>query len=275
MKKLIYYSSVIFFLIIVLLPIVWAIIISITPEYEMFKNNSSLIPKDPTIANYIEILTLSKRNSKIFITGIINSIKIALITILIIIPFSIMCAYSISRMNFKLKKQIKIFILITMSIPVFTTIIPIYRIYSILSLLDNFLALSLVYISSFLPISVWIISNYFDTIPTEIEEAAYIDGCNKISVIYKIMIPISIPIIVSTFLIVFLMSWGQFQVPLILSSSAYTKPISVVTSEFVARDTIRYGLTTTAGLLAIIPPVILALIFRSFLIKGITNGFGK
>ena len=142
-------------------------------------------------------------------------------------------------------------------------------------MLDNFLALSLVYISSFLPISVWIISNYFDTIPTEIEEAAYIDGCNKISVIYKIMIPISIPIIVSTFLIVFLMSWGQFQVPLILSSSAYTKPISVVTSEFVARDTIRYGLTTTAGLLAIIPPVILALIFRSFLIKGITNGFGK
>lgn len=270
-----YYLLVLFFIVIVLGPIIWAIIVSVTPEYDMFKNTSNFLPKNPTVHNYVKLLTSSDRQSKMFFIGVINSIKTAFITIFLCIPCSIMCAYAISRMKFKGRKLIKTLILISMAIPAFTTIIPLYRMFSILSLLDNLFYLSLIYVSSFLPINTWMISNYFDTIPLEIEEAAFIDGCNEIYVLFKIILPISIPVILSAFLLVFLMSWGQFQIPLILASSSYTKPISIVASEFVSKDSIQYGITTAAGLLAIFPPALAAIVFRKFLVRGMTIGSGK
>ena len=270
-----YYLSIILFIIIVLGPIIWALIVSFTPEYEMFKNTSTFLPKNPTIDNYIKLFTASDRQSKMFFVGIINSIKTAFITIFLCIPCSIMCAYAISKMKFKGRNVVKTLILVSMAIPVFTTIIPLYRMFSLLSLLDNLFSLSLIYVTSFLPINTWMMSNYFDTIPIDIEEAAYIDGCNEIDVLFRIIIPISTPIILSAFLLVFLMSWGQFQIPLILASSIATKPISIVASEFVSKDSIQYGITTAAGLLAIFPPALLAIIFRKFLVKGMTGGSTK
>ncbi|WP_300369158.1 carbohydrate ABC transporter permease [Brachyspira sp.] len=270
-----YYLSVIFFVIIILGPIVWAIIVSFTPEYEMFKNTSNFISKNPTIDNYVKLFTASDRQSKMFFVGILNSIKTAFITIFLCLPCSIICAYAISKLKFKGRNVVKTLILISMAIPAFTTIIPLYRMFSLFSLLDNLFSLSLIYVTSFLPINTWMISNYFDTIPIEIEEAAYIDGCNEIEVLFKIIIPISTPVILSSFLIVFLMSWGQFQIPLILASSSATKPISIVASEFVSKDSIQYGITTAAGLLAIFPPALFAVIFRKFLVRGMTGGFGK
>ena len=273
--NLLYYISVIFFVMIVLGPIIWAIIVSFTPEYEMFKNTSTFLPKEPTIDNYVKLFTASDRQSKMFFVGIMNSIKTAFITIFLCLPCSILCAYAISKMKFKGRKVVKTIILISMAIPAFTTIIPLYRMFSLMSLLDNLFSLSLIYVTSFLPINTWMISNYFDTIPSDIEEAAYIDGCNEIDVLFRIMLPISDHIIMSDFLLVFLMSWGQFQIPLILASSAATKPISIVTSEFVSKDSIQYGITTAAGLLAIFPPALLAIIFRKFLVRGMTGGATK
>ena len=273
--NLLYYISVIFFVKIVLGPIIWAIIVSFTPEYEMFKNTSTFLPKELTIDNYVKLFTASDRQSKMFFVGIMNSIKTAFITIFLCLPCSILCAYAISKMKFKGRKVVKTIILISMAIPAFTTIIPLYRMFSLMSLLDNLFSLSLIYVTSFLPINTWMISNYFDTIPSDIEEAAYIEGCNEIDVLFRIMLPISAPIIMSAFLLVFLMSWGQFQIPLILASSAATKPISIVASEFVSKDSIQYGITTAAGLLAIFPPALLAIIFRKFLVRGMTGGATK
>lgn len=270
-----YYLSVIFFIVIVLGPIIWAVIVSFTPEYEMFKNTSYFLPKKPTIDNYVKLFTSSSIQSSMFFRGILNSIKTAFITIFFCIPCSVMCAYAVSKMKFKGKEIIKTLVLISMAIPAFTTIIPLYRMFSLMSMLDNLFSLSLVYVTSFLPINTWMISNYFDTIPFEIEEAAYIDGCNEIDVLFRVMIPISAPIMMSAFLLVFLMSWGQFQIPLILASSADTKPISIVASEFVSKDSIQYGITTAAGLLAIFPPALMAIIFRKFLVRGMTGGSGK
>ncbi|WP_297205027.1 carbohydrate ABC transporter permease [uncultured Brachyspira sp.] len=270
-----YYISVIFFVIIILGPIIWAVIVSFTPEYEMFKNTSTFLPKNPTIDNYVKLFTASDRQSKMFFIGIINSIKTAFITIFLCIPCSVMCAYAISKMKFKGRNIVKTLILVSMAIPAFTTIIPLYRMFSLLSLLDNLFSLSLIYVTSFLPINTWMISNYFDTIPVDIEEAAYIDGCNEMDVLFRVMLPISAPIILSAFLLVFLMSWGQFQIPLILASSPATKPISIVASEFVSKDSIQYGITTAAGLLAIFPPALLAIIFRKFLVRGMTGGATK
>ena len=135
--------------------------------------------------------------------------------------------------------------------------------------------LSLVYVTAYLPVVVWLISNYFASIPKELDEAAKVDGCGKMGAFVRIILPLSYPILASAVLIIFLSTWSQFQIPLILASNINTKPIAIVTSEFITKDTVHYGLTAAAGILAIIPPAVLALVFKRFLVSGMTKGSVK
>ena len=121
----------------------------------------------------------------------------------------------------------------------------------------------------------WLMSNYFATIPKELEEAAQIDGCGRLSSFLRIILPTSYPIILSAALIMFLNTWSQFQIPLILASSLETKPVAIVVSEFMTKDSVQYGLTAAAGMIAVLPPAITALIFRKFLISGMMGGAVK
>ena len=205
----------------------------------------------------------------------LNSLKAAIVSLLLGIPMSILCAYPMSRLRFKGSAAFRNVLLFTMAIPVFATIIPLYRMYANMNLLDNLVALIMVYITSFLPLSVWLLISYFDTLPKELEEAAYVDGCTKFRTMLSIIMPVSYPIIFADTLIVFLTTWNQFQIPLILAPSKATKPIAVVVSEFVTKSSVDYGLMNAGGILAIIPPAIIAIVFRKFLMKGIVGGATK
>ena len=162
-----------------------------------------------------------------------------------------------------------------MAIPVMATIIPIYKMFMQLKLLNNVYSLSLVYVTSYLPVIVWLISNYFASIPKDLDEAAKVDGCSKMGTFIRVIIPTSYPIIASAVLIIFLSTWSQFQIPLILASNSNTKPIAIVTSEFITKDTVDYGMTAAAGILALIPPALFALIFKKFLVSGMMKGAVK
>ena len=95
------------------------------------------------------------------------------------------------------------------------------------------------------------------------------------SAFFRVMLPLSYPVLVSVTLIMFLHTWSQFQIPLILASSMETKPMAIVVSEFMTKDTIQYGLIATAGMLALVPPVLAALFFRKYLISGMMKGAVK
>lgn len=274
-RSILYIIAVILFLIFTLGPFVWAFFVSITPEHEMFKNTMNMFPAQPILENYKILFDVSDPNHVRLFTGIINSLKAVVCTIIIGIPIALISAYALTRMKFKGRKIIKNLLLVTMVIPVFATIIPLFRFFMMQQLLDNIVWLSVVYVSSFLPMSTWLISNYFATIPKELEEAAWVDGCGTIRAFFRIILPISYPIIFCSVLIMFLSAWNQFQIPLILASSAQTKPVSIVTSEFMTKSTVQYGITAAAGLLAMLPPAIAALVFRKFLVSGMTKGSTK
>lgn len=273
--KIVYWITVILFVIISLGPIVWSFIISVTPESEMFKNTINFLPKNIIFDNYENLFTVSGRKSKSFRMGMINSLKACATTIAIGIPVATLAAYALSRIRFRGKEIVRNLLLITMVIPVFTTIIPLYKMFSDFGFLDNIFWLTVVYVSAFLPMTVWLLSNYFDTIPIELEEAAAIDGCGKMRILLTIILPVSYTIIFAAILIIFIMTWNQFQIPLILASSKSTKPLSMVMSEFTTKDTVRYGLTAAAGMLSILPPAIIAVVFRKFLVSGLTGGSVK
>lgn len=269
-----YILALVLFLIFTVGPFIWTFILSVTPDYSMFSPDSNLLPDRIIWDNYRELFSGGQRGARFF-TGMFNSLRAAAITLVIGIPVALMSAYALGRMQFRGRKAIKNILLITMVIPVMATIIPLYRMFADARLLDNIFWLSVVYVSSYLPLAVWLLSNYFATIPKELEEAALIDGCGRTATFFRIMLPLSAPIILSISLIMFLNTWSQFQIPLILASSMETKPMAIVVSEFVTKDTIQYGLVAAAGMIALIPPALAALVFRKYLVSGMMKGSVK
>ena len=167
--SLLYIAAVILFLILTLGPFVWAFIVSVTPEYEMFKNTVGMLPKEMTWNNYEMLFDVNSPQHIRLFTGLANSMKAVGCTILFGVPIALVSGYVLTRMEFLGKKFIRNSLLITMVIPVFATIIPLFRIFVDKGLLNNTFWLSMVYVSSFLPMNVWLISNYFATIPNDIE----------------------------------------------------------------------------------------------------------
>lgn len=274
-KRIGYVIALALFLLLMLGPFIWTFLLSVTPEYAMMEKASGLLPDEVVYNNYQELLTEGTQRGALLITGIKNALKAVGAALLIGIPIAMMSAYALSRMEFKGRKLIKNLLLITMVIPVMATIIPLFRLFVARQWLDDVFWLSIVYVSSYLPMVTWLISNYFSTIPKELEEAALIDGCGQMASFLRIIVPSSYPIILSAALIMFLNTWSQFQIPLILASSLETKPVAIVVSEFMTKDSVQYGLTAAAGIIAVIPPAITALIFRRFLISGMMRGSVK
>lgn len=274
-KKIGYFIALLIFLILTLGPFLWTFVLSVTPEYAMMEKTTRLLPEVITYDNYRELLTSGTQKGSILITGIRNALKAVGATLILGIPIAMMSAYALSRMEFKGRRLIKNLLLITMVIPVMATIIPLFRLFVARQWLDDVFWLSTVYVSSYLPMTTWLMSNYFATIPKELEEAAQIDGCGRLSSFLRIILPTSYPIILSAALIMFLNTWSQFQIPLILASSLETKPVAIVVSEFMTKDSVQYGLTAAAGMIAVLPPAITALIFRKFLISGMMGGAVK
>lgn len=269
---LIYYLTVILIIIFSLGPIVWCFILSITPEGDLLKQGTNLIPNTIIWDNYKQIFDLSSQEHQTTFIGLSNSIKVAAITLAIGVPITVITGYALSIYDFRGKNIFVNLLLLTIVIPVFTTIIPVYNIFRNMNLLDSMFWTSVIYVSSALPLNTWIMMNYFKQMPKELWQAAAMDGFNRRQIFFKIILPLSIPTILTTSLIIFLMAWKQYIIPIILLSSYENRTMTMVMSEFMTRDMIKYGMISACGIIAIIPPAIAAMVFRKFLISNLTSG---
>lgn len=274
-NKILYYLAVIIIILFCLGPIFWCFVISLTPESEMLKMSSNILPNSIIFDNYKLLFDPNTSEHQTAFTGLYNSMRISLITLAIGIPISIITAYSLARYDFKFKKIFINLLLLTIVIPVFTTIIPVYNIFRNLNMIDSMFWTAIIYVSAFLPLNTWIIMNYIKELPKELWQAAAMDGFSEKQIFTKIVLPLSAPIIITTTLIMFLMAWKQYIIPTILISSYEYKPLTMVMSEFMTRYQINYGIIAGVGILSIIPPAIVAIIFRKFLISGLTSGSVK
>ena len=274
-NKILYSLALILFLVFYVGPFIWTFIISVTPDSLVLGKSLNFLPEETTLKNYKTLFDVASSQGTLLLSGIKNSAYASLVTIIICIPMALLSAFALGGFKFIGKDIVKNSLLVTMAIPVMATIIPIYKMFMQLKLLNNVYTLSLVYVTSYLPVIVWLISNYFASIPKDLDEAAKVDGCSKMGTFIRVIIPTSYPIIASAVLIIFLSTWSQFQIPLILASNSNTKPIAIVTSEFITKDTVDYGMTAAAGILALTPPALFALIFKKFLVSGMMKGAVK
>jgi multiple sugar transport system permease protein len=143
------------------------------------------------------------------------------------------------------------------------------------TLLNTPYILIITYLSFALPFAIWLMASFFQTIPVELEDAARIDGCTRLQTLWRIIMPISAPGLVSTGLFVFLTAWDEFFFALIFTSTVAAKTVPVAIAEFTGRYVVDVGGMMTGGVLAAVPPVLLSLIFQRYIVSGLTAGAVK
>jgi multiple sugar transport system permease protein len=265
-------------LVFVYLPVAWLIISSISTRAELLSTPVHWIPQQPTLQNYINILLPSEGTSEVaktFRITLRNSLVVASSVTIIALFFGSLASYALVRLRFPFQRSMLIGILGTRMIPEISLVIPLYLFATRFGLFNSPSILIITYLSFALPFAIWLMAAFFDTIPVELEDAARIDGCSRLETLWKIILPISAPGLVSTGLFVFLTAWDEFFFALILTSTVSAKTVPVAIAEFTGRYVVDVSGMMTGGVLAAIPPVLLSLIFQRYIVSGLTAGAVK
>jgi multiple sugar transport system permease protein len=265
-------------LLFVYVPVAWLIISSISSRSELLSTPIHWIPQQPTLQNYISILSPSEGTSEVaktFRVTLWNSLIVASSVTIIALTFGSLAAYALIRLRFPFRNSLLIGILGTRMIPEISLVIPLYLFATRFGLFNTPAILVITYLSFALPFAIWLMAAFFESIPVELEDAARIDGCTRLETLWKIIMPISAPGLVSTGLFVFLTAWDEFFFALILTSTISAKTVPVAIAEFTGRHVVDVGGMMTGGVLAAIPPVLLSLIFQRYIVSGLTAGAVK
>ena len=260
------------------LPVAWLVISSISTRSELLSTPIHWIPEQPTFQNYLNILVPGQDTSEVaktFRITLWNSLLVASSVTVIALTLGSLASYALVRLRFPFRQTMLIGILGTRMIPEISLVIPLYLFATRFGLFNSPLILIITYLSFALPFAIWLMAAFFNTIPVELEDAARIDGCNRIETLFRIILPISAPGLVSTGLFVFLTAWDEFFFALIMTSTVSAKTVPVAIAEFTGRYVVDVGGMMTGGVLAAIPPVILSLIFQRYIVSGLTAGAVK
>jgi multiple sugar transport system permease protein len=261
---------------IILAPPLWLVISSISTQNELISVPVHWIPQFPTLERYQEVLSATGSDAAaVFRQSMGNSLIIATAVTILCVGLGSLAAYSFARMRFGGQEPFLYIMLFSYMLPPIMILVPLYTIMRDLHLMDTLRGLIIVYSALIMPFAVWIMRGYFLTIPRELEEAARIDGCTRVGALVRVVMPLSAPGLVATSLFCFLLSWEEFLLALIFTSSPAAKTIPVAIAEFTGRHAIDYGMMATGGVIAAIPPVLIALVFQRYLISGLTSGAVK
>jgi multiple sugar transport system permease protein len=252
------------------IPIYWAIVTSFKQSTEMFVFPPRWVTLSPTLEHYIKVLL----NTQVPL-NFRNSLFISLVTVLVTLVLSTIATYGFSRFKFKFKNIILISLIVIRMLPPSILIVPLYVMINRLGLLDTYWGLIFVYTSMNIPFSIWILKIFFDSVPRELDESAALDGCGQWLIFYKIILPLTRPGLIAVSILTFFLSWNEFIIALILTSSAKVRTISLGLYAFMSEQGVQWGSMTAAATLAILPPAIFFIIFQKYFISGITGGAVK
>ncbi len=259
-------------------PLLWLFTASLSTQVELFTVPPHWIPQHPTLVNYLDIIFPSGAAASVprtFGIAILNSIKIASAVTVICIFLGSLAAYALVRIPFKLNRIIQIGILGTRMIPEVSLVIPLFIVASSLQLINKPIVLIIAYMSFALPYAIWMMAAFFQTVPIELEEAARLDGCTRLGILWRVVMPISVPGLISTAMFIFLLAWDEFFYALIFTSTLAAKTAPVAIAEFVGRYVTNVNGMMAGGILAALPPVILGIIFQRYIVSGMTAGAVK
>lgn len=277
-SKILYFLLTLAALLVIYAPIVWLFLASISSRADLLATPPRWIPEHPSLKNYLDILvpgTAVSEVARTFKITLGNSLLVALTTTLISLTIGSLAGYALARLRLPFRNTVFFGVLSVRMIPEISLVIPLYIIAARLSILNKPIVLILTYLSFALPFTIWMLTTFFETVPQELEDAALIDGSSRLNTLFRVVIPVAAPGIISTALFTFLLAWDEFFFALIFTSTVAAKTVPVAIAEFTGRYAVDITAMMTSGILAALPPVLLALIFQRFIVSGLSAGAVK
>ncbi|MBB4525589.1 carbohydrate ABC transporter permease (plasmid) [Rhizobium leguminosarum] len=278
--RMMIWTGVVVLLIWSLGPIYWTIASSVTPSEDFSTRPINFFPQHFTLDHYSRLLGINIARIggvevfKQFRAALLNSVVTSIAATLLCVAISSLGAYAFTRLQFPGRKVLFVAVVATLAIPAYAVLIPLYQIMIKLHLVDTYVGVSLIYVSAFLPLSLWLLRSVFEALPIALEEAAQLDGAGRLYIFFNIVLPLAGPGLTAAAILTFLGAWGQYLVPLIFSPQA-TKPLTVLIPEFVTKNFIDYGLITASGSIAIVIPALVVIFLNRYLVSGLLAGSVK
>jgi len=249
-------------------PLLWLLSLSIRTQQEIFITSLRLIPENPTFENYTEVLYTAQ-----FSVFLINSLKLALAGSIGALVVSAPAAYAFSRLSFRGNKLFLVGVLGLQMISPLVVVIPLYRYFDRLNLVDSHFSTAMVYIAILIPLATWMLKGFFDGVPPALDEAAMVDGCTRFGAFLRVTLPLILPGLTSTFVLTAILAWGEFVVPYVLLSEPSLFPISIGILNFQG----NYASNSTnvlaaGGVLAMLPAIATFVILQRFIVRALTSG---
>ena len=251
-------------------PVCWALSTSLKPENLIFSQPPQWIPREISLSHYQGVV----RNQNM-VRYYVNSFLTAVWSTGVGLVIGIFGAYGFSRFRFPGNRSMMVSIMLTRMLPRVSLIVPFFITLQKLKLYNTRPGLIMVFLVITLPLSIWMLKGFFDSIPYEIEEAAIVDGCSPLGVLIRIDLPMILPAVASVGMYIFITAWNEFLLALTMTKGNTLRTISVGLAFYIDEFGIRWGSLMAASILMSIPAIVVFSIFSRFLIKGLSEGAVK
>ena len=263
----------------VLAPFSWLVLTSFMHESDVLSVPPRIGWDSFTIHNYLTFIHASgieavvgSRAAENTVPGIFNSLVAATATAALNLVLGTLAGYSFARLRFPGRMPLLLMYLGSRMVPGIALIVPLYLTIKTFHLLDDLAALAITYLTLTLPFTIWLMKNYFQGIPQSLEEAAQVDGCSWPQMLWKILVPVAAPGLAAAAIFAFMTAWNDYLFAVILTTTMASKTAPVVVAGFVTDVTTARTLMATGGVLAVLPPLLLALMCQRMIVQGLTSG---
>ena len=269
LKGIIYQILAVAAMIFLLLPIYQMLITALRPSDLPWISPMPLIPEKVSFRNFVQAFQLVPRLPRYLLNSFLYGLGVSVISLGIAIP----AGYALARFEFKLRRPLMVFIIYANMFAPIMLLIPIYVIMKRFGLINTYLSVILSGSIFTIPLSTWLVTSYMQTIPKDIEEASFIDGCSVYSAIYRIILPMISPAVIAVFIYAFITGWSQqFILALVLIKTDQLMPITQGLYQFFSRSSVRWNEMMAAILMSTAIPVVLFLSVQRYIVKGLTTG---
>ena len=240
---------------------------ALKPKSEITAIPGSFLPKIWTWSNFTGVW------KEIPLAGFIrSSFIISFSATVLVLLLAVPAAYYVARNKFRGRTMFLLLVLITQMFAPTALVVGIFREIVALHLVDTYLALILIYAAFNMAFSIWILTSFFQSIPSDIEEAAWIDGCTRFTTLTKVILPLALPGLVTAFIFTFIAAWNEFVIALTLTSTPEREPLTVGLTSLIGQYEVQWNFLFAGSLIAIVPVVILFALIEKWLVGGLTAG---
>lgn len=251
-------------------PVIWIGLSSLKGPDQLYDFPIRWLPSPVTGKHYADVFTIQP-----FGAQMLNSFWVSAWSTVLTVVVASLAAYTLARLRFRGRSAVLVFVLASGMLPVLARLIPLFSTMRALGLLNSWLGLVLVYSSLALPLATMTMMAYFSQVPPELEQAAAIDGCTRLGALWRIIVPLAAPGMVTTALLSFIISWNDFIIALVLISDPdmYTIPVGIAL--FPGEFDFPWGTISAAVIVAVVPIVVAIVVFQRRIVSGLTQGAVK